>query len=266
MNKGFREQVVPIPQAHLLDLIESLGGKLEGRNFFFEIPFTLPDRVLQMCIPSVEYPRSDAPNTIKFTGGLPKGKNGAFENPPPFWDEVVNNKTKKIIAVCQGTIAMDYNNLVIPTLKALKDRDDILVVVALGRKGMTLPKETEVPANARISDYIPYDDLLPHCSIFITNGGYGSFQHSVANGTPLIVGGDTEDKPEVAARAEWAGNGYNLRSGRPTVEAIEKAVNEVLTNSKYKNRALELQAEMATYDPTGEVIETIEELAAQTGN
>jgi UDP:flavonoid glycosyltransferase YjiC (YdhE family) len=97
---------------------------------------------------------------------------------------------------------MNFSDLIIPTMTALAEREDILVVVALGKKGAALPAGTTIPANSRVTDFIPFDDLLPHCSLFITNGGYGAFQHAISNGTPLIVAGTTEDKPEVAARAE----------------------------------------------------------------
>ena len=214
-------------------------------------------------ISTVEYPRSDAPPSIRFAGGLPKGKRDAFANPPTWWSEVAdNNGKKKIVAVSQGSIAMNFSDLVIPTMEALKDREDILVVVALGRKGAALPERTNVPANARVADFIPFDELLPHCAAFISNGGYGAFQHAISNGTPLVVGGATEDKPEVAARAEWAGVAVNLRTAQPTVEALRTAVDEVISNPKYKKRALELEEEMARFDPMSIVAENIEELAA----
>jgi UDP:flavonoid glycosyltransferase YjiC (YdhE family) len=213
-----------------------------------------------MCTPSAEYPRSDAPSTIRFAGGLPKGKRDAVE-PPSWWSDIANSG-KKIVAVSQGSICQNHSELSIPTMEAFKDREDILLVVALGKKGASLPEGTPVPSNARVADFIPFDDLLPPCSAFISNGGYGAFQHSIANGTPIVVGGATEDKPEVAARAEWTGMGLNLKTGTPTPEAIRKAVDEILENPKYKKRALELEAEMAAFDPMSVVAKNIEELAA----
>jgi len=157
---------------------------------------------------------------------------------------------------------MNFADLIIPTIEAFKDRDDILVVVALGRKGASLPESVSVPANARVADFIPFDEILPHSSVFITNGGYGALQHAVSNGTPVVVAGTTEDKPEVATRAEWAGMGINLRTAAPTQEAIRNSVDEILGDPKYKTRAAELEAEMATFDPMSVVAKNIDELAA----
>lgn len=69
-------------------------------------------------------------------------------NPPSWWHEVVENNDKKhIIFVCQGTIALNYSDLTIPIVQALEDRENTLVVVALGKKGSTLPEGTHYPAN-----------------------------------------------------------------------------------------------------------------------
>ena len=52
----------------------------------------------------------------------------------------------------------------------------------------------------------------------VTNGGYGAVQRAVSTGVPLVVAGNTEDKPEVAARVAWSGAGINLRTGTPTAD------------------------------------------------
>jgi len=261
MFKGVQENMLAQPQRKFVEVLQETGCTGPA-PWFLDGPFLGPDCFLQMCIPSVEYPRSDAPASIKFAGGLPKGHRDPFANPPTWWSEITDNTTKKIIAVSQGSVAMNFSDLIIPTMTGLADRDDILVVVALGRKGAVLPEGTAVPSNVRVADFIPFDELLPHCSAFITNGGYGAFQHAISNGTPVIVGGTTEDKPEVAARAEWCGLGINLRTANPAPEAVLKAVSNILTDSKYKKRAVELEKEMASFDPIGEVTKNIDELAS----
>ncbi|TVY80394.1 UDP-glucosyltransferase A1 [Lachnellula suecica] len=263
-NKAMKEQMIPMfaPLEKVFrETTQETGAKINCQ--LLDSVYVLPDRFLQMCSPSVEYPRSDAPSSIRFAGGLPKGKRD-FHDPPAFWNEIVNNNGKKIVAVSQGSLALNYSELIVPTLEAFKDRDDILVVVALGRKGNKLPENTFVPANVRVGDFIPFDDLLPHCSVFVSNGGYGAFQHSISHGIPMVLGGESEDKAEVCARAEWVGIGVNLKTQKPTSEAIRNAVDEVLGNSKYKTRAKELEDEMAAFDPLSVVAKTIDELATGT--
>ncbi|KAH8196844.1 hypothetical protein TruAng_008985 [Truncatella angustata] len=258
-------------QAAYVEALVSVGATAKSDDeFLLDSLYTLPDRFIQMCTPSVEYHRSDAPNTLRFAGGYPtttvsQGITRRWER-PSWWDEVVASDKatkKKIVFVCQGTVAMDFDQLVIPAMTALKDRLDTIVVIALGRPDVKLSADVMVPSNYRVADYIPYDSILPHVDAFVTTGGYGSFQRALNHATPLVIAGTTEEKPETAARAEWAGVAVNLRTAYPSVEQLRRAVDEILGNEKYKIRALEIQAEIATYDPINVIIENIEELTSK---
>jgi UDP:flavonoid glycosyltransferase YjiC (YdhE family) len=90
-----------------------------------------------------------------------------------------------------------------------------------------------LPPNAFAEEFIPYDRLLPRTAVFVTNGGYGGLHYAMEYGVPVVVAGDTEDKPETAARASWAGIGINLRTGRPTATAVRRAVRRVLADPTY---------------------------------
>ncbi|KAH7141836.1 putative UDP-glucuronosyltransferase 2A3 [Dactylonectria macrodidyma] len=250
------------------DILKDLGGEsVDG--FFADAPFLWPDRFLQMCPPSMMYPRSDAPRTIRFAGGMPKLPKPtdttvlSSDKPAWWWTEVANNEAKKdVVFVCQGTVRMDWNDIVIPTMEALKDRPNTLVVVALGKRGATLDSSIHVPENARVADYLPFDDILPLSSVFVGNGAYGGVRPSLAHGTPLVVAGDSEDKPEMCAIAEWAGVAVNLRTGSPTSKALRAGVDEVLSNPKYREAAQRVQAEMEASDPVRVIAENINEVIA----
>ena len=109
-------------------------------------------------------------------------------------------------------------------------------------------------------DLIPFDDLLPHCKVLVTNGGYGAFQYTISNRTPLVIAGAGEEKPEVAARAKWVDIGINLRTGSPKPGQVRTAVEEIVNNGNYRARGPELEEER--YDPIEEVRKSIDELAA----
>jgi UDP:flavonoid glycosyltransferase YjiC (YdhE family) len=135
-------------------------------------------------------------------------------------------------------------------MEGLETRENTLVVVVLGKRGVALPVGTRIPANARVADLIPFDELLPHSAVFVTNGGCAASQHGIRNGKPLVCAGAGEAKPETSAKTEWCGIGVNLRTGTPTPEAIRGAVDKIVSNPKYKMRAKNLEAEMAMFDPT----------------
>jgi UDP:flavonoid glycosyltransferase YjiC (YdhE family) len=166
-----------------------------------------------------------------------------------------------VVHVTQGTIDnKDPGRLNRPTLDALADRD-VLVVVATG--GRPIEELGELPGNARAAEFLPYDLLLPKTDVFVTNAGFGGTQYALSHGVPLVAAGDTEDKPEVSMRAEWAGVGVNLRSGTPTPAAIRAGVDRVLADRGYRDRARELATRIGEYD-TFDMIEAELEAASIT--
>ena len=245
-------------QEIFLDQLASVGA--HTTKFFYDATIGLPDRYIQMCIPEIEYPRSDMLPNIRFAGGLPRGSRDASTSFPPFWDEILRisqTKEKKIVAVSQGTYATSPTQLLLPTIAALAEKPDILVVAILGSQNASLPPQVVIPSNVRVADFLPYDEILLHSDLFVTNGGYGAVQHAIANGTPMIVAGSSEDKPENAARVQWAGIGVDLRTGTPGEAMLLEAVKRVLEDATFKEKVMTLKASMEKYDPIGFIAEQI---------
>lgn len=218
-----------------------------------------------MCSSSMMYPRSDAPPSLRFAGGMPKlpKADTSAAGKPVWWDEVANNSSgKDIVFVCQGTVRMDYKDIVIPAIDALKDRPNTLVIVVLGQRGAALDSTIVIPDNTRVIDYLTYDDILPLASVFVGNGGYGGVRASLAHGTPLVVAGESEDKTEMCAIIEWADVAVNLRTGSPTSEAIRAGVDKVLSDPRYKEAAKRVQADMDASDPVQAITDNINEVLA----
>jgi UDP:flavonoid glycosyltransferase YjiC (YdhE family) len=105
--------------------------------------------------------------------------------------------------------------------------------------------------------FIPHDRLLPHVDVMVTNGGYGGVQQSLAHGVPLVVAGDSEDKPEVAARVHWSGAGVDLRTGRPSPARLAEAVRSVVADPAYAARAHALQAAIRRTRPLDTIAEVL---------
>ncbi|KAK1635646.1 hypothetical protein BDP81DRAFT_40446 [Colletotrichum phormii] len=244
LNEMFFSPMGPFGPAtkEYIDVIKSLGGTRELTQCLFDSWQNSYDVTLHMSSPSLEYPRSDLSDTIKYAGCLPPKPINPNYKYPEWWSQITA-RNKKIVGVTQGTIATGYTDLIIPTIQGLAHRDDIILVVILGVKGATLPEELTIPANTKVIDFLSYDALLKHADVWVMNAGYGGFLHGVVNGVPMVLGGDTEDKPEVAMRGQWAGIAFNLKTGRPTSEQVAKGVDEVLANDKYKKRVMEIKKE-----------------------
>ena len=80
-----------------------------------------------------------------------------------------------------------------------------------------------------------------------------------------MVAGDTEGKAETTRGVEWSGVGVNLRSAHPEVAAIAAAVDEVLSVPSYRERAQELQAEVAAAPGVAALEQMTLELVAARG-
>jgi UDP:flavonoid glycosyltransferase YjiC (YdhE family) len=80
---------------------------------------------------------------------------------------------------------------------------------------------------------------------------------------PLVIAGDSEEKPEIAARVAWAGAGINLGTGRPSASQIREAVRTVLTKPQYRQRAQALRTAFARHNARDEIAKLVEDLTAR---
>jgi MGT family glycosyltransferase len=215
-----------------------------------------PFLCLAPTIPEFEYPRRDLPPQVHFIGPL-LSPPPEF-TPPDWWHELSGNKP--VVHVTQGTVSTNPTELLLPTLQALKD-EEVLVVVTTGGVALDSVQLDPLPSNARIELFIPHAHLLPHVDVMVTNGGYNGVQMALASGVPLVVAGKTEEKPEIAARVEWAKVGINLKTGTPTPAQIKRAVKTLLTDSSYRTRIKQFQTQMQDYNAPTTAATLIEKLA-----
>lgn len=157
-------------------------GATRELPFFPDATVTVPDRYLHLSIEDLEYPRSDAPTSLRFVGAVRDERSTPSVPLPEWWPEV-------------EAANHDLTELIEPTLEALADLD-VLVVATLGRHAQL----ADIPANTWVAEFIPFAELLPHASVLVSNGGYGGVQQALQHGVPMVLAGQSEDKIEVTAR------------------------------------------------------------------
>jgi MGT family glycosyltransferase len=251
------DQAVDQPVARRLNpILRELGvGPLSIPLFDSVVEFA--DAYMQLTIPSFEFPRDVMPPSLHFVGTPPLIPNQA---PLPPWSHELDG-SRKVVLVTQGTLANhNFGLLIAPTLAALADEPDVLVVVtAGGRPVEAIPGS--IPSNARLATYLPFEWLLPKVDVFVTNGGYGSVNQAMSFGIPLVTAGLTEDKAGVNARVAWSGVGIDLATNEPTPEALRGAIRAVLDQSGYRLRASQMAEEYAAIDTRSEVLGIIGDVA-----
>ncbi|XP_066994909.2 UDP-glycosyltransferase UGT5 [Anabrus simplex] len=100
------------------------------------------------------------------------------------------------------------------------------------------------PPNVRLGKWMPQSDILAHKNVrlFITHGGLMSTQEAVYHGVPVIgipVYGDQELN---MVRAEAAGFGVRISYSNITKEAISWAIEEIISQPRYKENAKRLSS------------------------
>ncbi len=105
--------------------------------------------------------------------------------PPPWWERL---DERPLVIVSQGTLAnVDLGQLLIPAMQGLAGDELQLLLTTGGRDPARLG--AAVPANAIVTEHVPFELALPRAAVLVTNGGYGSVQAALAHGVPLVVAG-----------------------------------------------------------------------------
>jgi UDP:flavonoid glycosyltransferase YjiC (YdhE family) len=216
----------------------------------------LADAYMQLSVPRFEFPRQ-IPSSVHFVGTPPIIPGQA---PLPPWAHELNGP-RKVVLVTQGTVANhNFGLLIAPTLAALADEPDVLVVATTGGRPVEAVPGA-IPSNARVASFLPFEWLLPRVDVLVTNGGYGSVNQAMSFGIPLVTAGLTEDKADVNARVAWSGVGIDLATNEPTPQALREAVRTVLDRPAYRRRASSMADEFAGIDTRAKILRIIGELA-----
>lgn len=218
-----------------------------------------PFLYMQGSIPGLEYPRTDLPPQVHFIGPtIATGKPAPFD-PPDWWHELSSGRP--VILVTQGTLSTNPDQLLRPAINALEKVDAMVIVTTGGTPVETITEHQQIPANVRVESFVPFEHLLPHVDVMVTNGGYNGVQQALRHGVPLVVAGATEDKLEVNARVAWTGAGIDLMTPTPEPDLISNATRRILQDDGFRTRAGHLSAEFQSMNGTTTGADLLETLA-----
>ena len=251
LAREFSEAVDQPALNRLNEMLETLDvGPLSMPVFHSVVE--LADAYMQLSVPRFEFPRQ-IPSSVHFVGTPPIIPGQA---PLPPWADELDG-SRKVVLVTQGTVANhNFGLLIAPTLAALANEPDVLVVATTGGRPVeAIPGA--IPSNARVASFLPFEWLLPRVNTLVTNGGYGSVNQAMSFGVPLVTAGMTEDKADVNARVAWSGVGVNLATNEPTQEALRAAVRTVLDRPAYRLRASQMADEFARIDTRSEILSIV---------
>ncbi|OKP01237.1 glycosyltransferase [Xenorhabdus eapokensis] len=214
------------------------------------------DRFLQLATQSFEFIRDDLPETVDFIGSLPvKVEDDKAQISWP-------DESLPLILVTQGTLAnIDFNQLILPTLRGLATLPVRVLAITGGRSINILGED--LPENARVVEYLNFEDWLPRASIFITNGGYGSLNSAIRHGVPLVVAGTGDGKLEAVARVIWSRCGISLHTDTPNEQQLYQAVTRILSSPIWRQQSQIIKADYDAHNALASITRHINELITQ---
>lgn len=185
---------------------------------------------------SLSFPRPYVPNMIE-VGGINIDRS-VGELPKDF-KNILDNAKAGAIVFSMGSFlqASDFN-----------EQQRKAVIGALGKLKQTviwrynLPDSDQLPKNIFPREWLPQKEILahPNVKLFITHGGMLGTTESIYHGVPMIGIPVFGDQHLNIARAVKRGYALPLDLNKLTEERILSAVNEILSNPKYKEQVQSL--------------------------
>jgi len=252
----FADKVIFREAANLFANLFREHGLVPVEGNIFDVLGKKTDLMLQSGTPGFEYNRSDLSKKVRFVGPLlpfSKGSSHVID----LGDQL--RKYEKAILVTQGTLERDPEKILVPTLEAFKDTP-VLVIATTGGMGTAELQARYPQKNILIRDFIPFNDIMPHCDVYVTNGGYGGVMLGIQNQLPLVAAGIHEGKNEINARISYFKLGIDLKTEFPTPAQIRAGVEKVLADATYKSNVKKLSREFKDYNPQSLCTQYIDDL------
>jgi UDP:flavonoid glycosyltransferase YjiC (YdhE family) len=194
----------------------------------------------QLCMvatfPQLEYPRSWEPWEHVVGPLFWEQPYGEVEPPPG---------DAPLVLVAPSTSQDPEQRLLRAAVEGLAG-EDVRVLASTNNRPPAAP--VDVPANARLVDWVSYEQTMPRCDVVVCHGGHGTVARALASGCVVVVVPAAGDMNENAARVDWAGVGVRLPRRLATPGAVRLAVRAALADPRLRARARELAAWSATHD------------------
>ena len=175
--------------------------------------------------PQLEYPR-EWPAHVRVTGPL------FFELPG---EEVAIPEGDRPLALIAPSTSQDPEcELLRLALDGLAD-EPIRVLATTNRHRPERP--IEVPANAKLVDWVLYSQAMSAADMVICHGGHGTVARALAAGKPLLVCPSVGDMGENAARVAWSGTGLSIPRRLLSRRAIRLATRRLLAEETFRAKA-----------------------------
>ncbi|QUH04272.1 DUF1205 domain-containing protein [Saccharopolyspora erythraea] len=197
-----------------------------------------PELVVDLCPPSLA--RFDRRGWLPMRH-IPYG--GAGIPPPWLWEP----RDRPRICVSMGGVPAE---VVHETMRGLACAEAEIVLTG-----------SDVPADlpgVRAVGWLPHDQLLPTCDAVVHHGGSGTAMNSLLCGLPQLVLPHAGEQFENAERLVAAGVARQVGRGERDARTLGAALEQLLEDPSYRDRALRVRSEIESMPAPGEVVLALE--------
>ena len=231
----------------MVKLLESVneGVKAHAESAGLNIDWEDPGSTLSPLASITQVPRAfdfenpHWPSQFHHTGPFHDGR--GRENVDFPWERITG---EPLIYASMGTILNGRVDVFRTIVAALAKHKDLQLVLSVGDQ-VDPKKVGPVPNNAIIVKQAPQLELLKQASVCITHAGLNTVLESLAQGVPQVAIPVTYDQPGVAARIADKQTGVVTSLDKLTADHLSALLNEVLSNSTYRDNARTLQNAIA---------------------
>jgi UDP:flavonoid glycosyltransferase YjiC (YdhE family) len=178
--------------------------------------------------------------------------------PPPWLDELA----PPIVYATLGTTFNMEPGLWTMVLDALEPTG-LSVVATLGAE-MDPTSLGPRPARMRLERFVPQHLVLDRCAAAVTHGGYGSLMGCLARGVPVVsVPIAAGDNVPNATRVAGLGAGIAVLPKERSAERITLAVERVLREPGWAERARGIADEIAALPPIERAVASVERIVGE---
>ena len=201
--------------------------------------------------PQLEYPRAPRANTHVV---------GPLLWEPPSDDVELPPGDAPLVLVAPSTSQDGEHRLLRAALAGLADIP-VRVLATWNRRVPDPP--IELPANARLVEWLSYSRTMPACDVVVCHGGHGTVARALACGCAVVAVPAGGDMNENAARVDWAGVGVRLPRRLCSPSGLKLAVGRALARPAVREQAGELQAWAAANDGAARAADLVHAFARE---
>jgi UDP:flavonoid glycosyltransferase YjiC (YdhE family) len=116
----------------------------------------------------------------------------------------------------------------------------------------------ERPNQIFVTRYAPYEQLFPNATAVVHQGGIGTTGHAMSAGLPMLVVPHVHDQPDNALRVRRLGIAREESRGSYSADTAAKHLKALLTEPRYRERAVWVKDQMQADDGVNQACAAIE--------